>query len=176
MAPNLIPAIESAGYRYQNLIVWDKTHMGLGSGFRARHELIMHMTCGTPAYHDKGTANVIQCRRVTAAEREHQTQKPVDLLEQLIRVVSPDGGTILDPFMGSGSTGVACRSINRNFIGIERDAGYFGIAIKRIDVGSCLAPNAQGQPAATEPAQQSGRGPLGCADLLGADHQPEKRL
>jgi site-specific DNA-methyltransferase (adenine-specific) len=132
MIPNLIPAVESAGFRYQNLIVWDKTYMGLGNGFRARHELIMHMTAGSPEYHDKGTANVLQCKRVKAAEREHQTQKPVDLIAQLCRVVCPAGGVVLDPFMGSGTTGVACEQLGRRFVGIERERKYFDIACERI--------------------------------------------
>lgn len=132
MVPNLIPAVESAGFRYQNLIVWDKTHMGLGTGFRARHELIMHMTAGSPEYHDKGTANVLQCRRVTADEREHQTQKPVDLIAQLCRVVCPPGGTILDPFAGSGTLAEAARMTHRHFICIERDADHCETARQRI--------------------------------------------
>jgi site-specific DNA-methyltransferase (adenine-specific) len=133
MVPNLIPAVESAGFRYQNLVVWDKTHMGLGTGFRARHELIMHMTAGSPEYHDKGTANVLQCNRVTAAEREHQTQKPVDLIAQLCRVVCPPGGTILDPFAGSGTLAEAARANHRHFVCIERDADHCETAEARIN-------------------------------------------
>lgn len=144
MIPNLIPAVESAGFRYQNLIVWDKTHMGLGNGFRARHELIMHMTAGSPKYHNKGTANVLQCKRVGANEREHQTQKPVELMESLIRVACPVGGVTLDPFMGSGSTGVACMNTGRRFIGIERDEKNHATAQARISAAykSNLAPTA----------------------------------
>ena len=136
MVPNLIPAVESAGFRYQNLIVWDKTHMGLGNGFRARHELIMHMTAGSPEYHDKGTANVIQCRRVTADDREHQTQKPVDLIAQLCRVVCPPGGTILDPFAGSGTLAGAARMTHRHFVCIERDADHCKTARARINAAT----------------------------------------
>lgn len=62
----------------------------------------------------------------------HPTQKPVALLEYLIRTYTNEGETVLDFTMGSGSTGVACINTNRNFIGIELDAGYFKIAEKRI--------------------------------------------
>lgn len=62
----------------------------------------------------------------------HPTQKPIKLMERLIRLVSDDGAVILDPFMGSGSTGVACANINRQFIGYELDAEYFGYAKTRI--------------------------------------------
>ena len=63
----------------------------------------------------------------------HPTQKPVALLEYLIRTYTNDGETVLDFTMGSGSTGVACVNTNRNFIGIELDDGYFNIARKRIE-------------------------------------------
>lgn len=62
----------------------------------------------------------------------HPTQKPVELLEYLIKTYSNEGETVLDNTMGSGSTGVACINTNRNFIGIERDENYFKIAKLRI--------------------------------------------
>jgi site-specific DNA-methyltransferase (adenine-specific) len=62
----------------------------------------------------------------------HPTQKPIALLEYLIRTYTDEGDTVLDNTMGSGSTGVAAMNTGRNFIGIERDAGYFAIAEKRI--------------------------------------------
>ena len=63
----------------------------------------------------------------------HPTQKPVALLEYLVRTYTNEGETVLDFTMGSGSTGVACVNTNRNFIGIELDDGYFNIARKRIE-------------------------------------------
>ena len=64
---------------------------------------------------------------------EHPTQKPVALLEYLIRTYTNKGETVLDFTLGSGSTGAACVNTNRNFIGIELDEGYFNIAKKRIE-------------------------------------------
>jgi site-specific DNA-methyltransferase (adenine-specific) len=63
----------------------------------------------------------------------HPTQKPVELMEWLVKSYSNIGDSILDPTMGSGTTGVACINTNRNFIGIEMDEGYFNIATKRIN-------------------------------------------
>jgi site-specific DNA-methyltransferase (adenine-specific) len=63
----------------------------------------------------------------------HPTQKPVALMEYLIRTYTNEGDTVLDNCMGSGTTGVACANTGRNFIGIERDPGYFDIARKRIE-------------------------------------------
>lgn len=132
MLPNLAPAIESAGWRYQNLIVWDKGSMGLGTGFRAQHELAMHFTAGSPQYHDQGTGNVIRESRVESEDREHQAQKPVGLMKRLCRVACPEFGKVLDPFMGSGSTALACIKTRREFIGVERDVSCFEIAVNRI--------------------------------------------
>lgn len=63
----------------------------------------------------------------------HTTQKPVYLMEKLLKIHSNEGQTVLDPFMGSGTTGVACKNLNRNFIGIELDEEYFKIAKQRIE-------------------------------------------
>lgn len=63
----------------------------------------------------------------------HPTVKPIALMEYLIKLVSREGSTVLDPFMGSGSTGIAAKKLNRDFIGIERDADYLKIAEARIN-------------------------------------------
>ena len=63
----------------------------------------------------------------------HPTQKPVDLLEYLVKTYTNEGDTVLDNCMGSGTTGVACKNLNRKFIGIEQDPTYFQIAKERIN-------------------------------------------
>ena len=65
----------------------------------------------------------------------HQTQKPVALMEYLIKTYTNEGETVLDFTMGSGTTGVACKNLNRSFIGIELDPEYFKIAQERINGG-----------------------------------------
>ena len=64
---------------------------------------------------------------------KHPTQKPVKLMERFIEVLSNENDVVLDPFMGSGSTGVACKNLNRQFIGCELNKDYFEIAKSRID-------------------------------------------
>ena len=78
----------------------------------------------------KYPTNVLEFAKVS--KPSHPTQKPVDLLEYLIRTYTNEGETVLDFTMGSGSTGVACVNTNRNFIGIELDENYFKIAENRI--------------------------------------------
>ena len=76
--------------------------------------------------------NVLKYSNITGNSAIHPTQKPVALLEYLIRTYTNEGETVLDNCMGSGSTGVACVNTNRNFIGIELDADYFKISERRI--------------------------------------------
>lgn len=78
--------------------------------------------------------NLLEIKNVCIGckERFHPTQKPVELLEYLVKTYSNEGETILDNCMGSGSTGVACMNTGRKFIGIELDKGYFDIAERRI--------------------------------------------
>lgn len=64
---------------------------------------------------------------------EHPTQKPLPLMTELVRLFSNKDQTILDPFMGSGTTGVACAKLGRKFIGIEIEPKYFDISCKRIE-------------------------------------------
>jgi len=68
-----------------------------------------------------------------ATSTVHPTQKPVALMEYLIKTYTNEGDTVLDPTMGSGTTGVACQNLDRSFIGIELDEGYFEIAKNRIE-------------------------------------------
>lgn len=76
---------------------------------------------------------VFKCGRDNQHEKLHPTQKPVALMEWLVKILTNPCETILDPFMGSGSTGVAALQTGRRFIGIERDEKYYDIAEKRLD-------------------------------------------
>lgn len=87
-------------------------------------------------YHDDGTRYPLQIiefnRDSMYEEKYHPTQKPIELLEYLIKTYTNEGETVLDFTMGSGSTGVACKNLNRKFIGIELNEEYYNISNKRI--------------------------------------------
>jgi DNA modification methylase len=90
-----------------------------------------------PGYGDSGSAaRFFYCAKTSKRERgegnNHPTVKPIALMRYLCRLVTPPGGTVLDPFMGSGSTGIAARAESFNFVGIELDPDYFAIAQQRI--------------------------------------------
>ncbi len=93
---------------------------------------------GTPtSYQDDRTRypiQVLKFNRDCLKSNLHPTQKPVALMEYLIRTYTQEGETVLDFVMGSGTTGLAAKNTGRNFIGIEKDAGYFEIAKQRLCV------------------------------------------
>lgn len=82
-------------------------------------------------------ARFFYCAKASRKERGegnlHPTVKPVALMEYLVKLVTPIDGVVLDPFMGSGTTGIACCNLNRKFIGIEMQEDYFNISSKRIE-------------------------------------------
>ena len=90
-----------------------------------------------PEYRDAGSAaRFFYCAKASKRDRgegnTHPTVKPTDLMAYLCRLVTPPGGTVLDPFMGSGSTGKAAMREGLRFVGIEREAEYLAIARARI--------------------------------------------
>lgn len=100
----------------------------------------VHTQYGNPGEHrlviNKGGRNPCSILKIAADNKKelglHPTQKPVALMEYLIKTYTNEGELVLDFCMGSGTTGVACKNLNRNFIGIEKDKEYFKIAKKRI--------------------------------------------
>ena len=109
-------------------IVWDKNTSGdfadaelCWTSFKTAVRIYIHTWCGMRQEDMKHKET-----------REHPTQKPEKLIRKIIEDYSEEGQTIFDPFLGSGTTAVACINTGRNFIGIEKDADYFEIAQRRI--------------------------------------------
>lgn len=133
------PSIFRAFYDWKNcqMVVWDKCSIGMGKPFRKRHELIFYGNRETIDYnrseHITHYPTVLEYKPVKQSERLHPAQKPTDLLQDLLIGFSNEGDVILDPFMGSGSTCVACVNTNRRYIGFELSEEYFNIACQRLD-------------------------------------------
>ena len=100
---------------------------GLGNSIATGMKEISPRLCDD--YYPKSILEITNAGR---SGKVHPTQKPVALMEYLIRTYTHEGETVLDFTMGSGTTGVACKNLGRKFIGIELDQGYFDIAVKRI--------------------------------------------
>ena len=134
--PAITDAIQSAGWVWRGLVVWDKgTARNIPGRFRSDCEYIVWGTNGDkPVDWQAGGSAMPGCYHIGSVsnqKKNHQTEKPVELLEKIL-AICPEGGTVLDCFMGSGSTGVACITTGRRFIGIELDKGYFETAARRI--------------------------------------------
>lgn len=120
----------------RNLIVWDKKS-GPGSYYTFAHEFIVFGTAASKLLHKGGTnvwreAAFSSGAKKTNGEKVHPTQKPIELIAKMIEDSTEPGGVVLDTFMGSGTTAVACLKTGRNFIGFELDEKYHTIAQQRI--------------------------------------------
>lgn len=124
---------EYTDYRIKDWIVWDKMLMGMGFGYRKRHELIAVLEKGKPVYTSLGFPNVLNVKR--EATPEHPHKKPLELIKALILQATKGGDTVLDPFVGSGTTAVAAKKLHRHFIGMEKDRAYYEIAKLRVEMG-----------------------------------------
>jgi site-specific DNA-methyltransferase (adenine-specific) len=98
------PLAEAAGFRFWKPLVWDKVSIGMGYHYRARHEFILFFEKGKRRLNNLGTPDVLTAKRV---HRGYPTEKPVELIRTLIMQSAETGQVVVDPFMGSGSTGVA---------------------------------------------------------------------
>ena len=130
MFPIIVPVVESCGFRYKNLIIWDKGRPGLGSGFRPCYEIAVEFANGKTKYYSKSIGNVIRVSRVS--KKIHEAQKPVELLEKIIENVVCPNGIVLDPFVGSGTTAIAAKHLNRNFIANDINPRYVEMSNARL--------------------------------------------
>jgi site-specific DNA-methyltransferase (adenine-specific) len=138
--------------KYVRPLVWDKVVGFNGYTWRHQHELIAWGEREESPRLATGDGDVLRCPAVPVGERLHPAEKPVKLLRCLIAKTA-EGGTVLDPFMGSGGTGVASLQTGRRFIGIELSADYYAIAQKRLaEVDGPLF--AAAQPSLFAPAEE----------------------
>ena len=120
----------TAGGEWFGSVVWDKCAPGLGYHIRYAHEDVAVFKIGTPERAKQPLLSIIRC--ATDSEN-HPHAKPPLVLNPLVAWAASHGGIVLDPYMGSGSTGVACMNLGRKFIGVEIEKKYFDIACERIE-------------------------------------------
>lgn len=119
----------AAGFTFWKALIWDKQKMGMGYHYRARHEFILFFEKGKRKLNDLGIPDVLSCDRVRG---EYPTQKPVGLLGTLICQSSSVGDIVVDPFMGSGSTGVAALHHHRHFLGADVQRAALDLAERNL--------------------------------------------
>jgi site-specific DNA-methyltransferase (adenine-specific) len=123
---------EKAGFIFQNLIVWDKGNTLPNRYYLNSYELILMLRKGKAKnINNKGTKNILRVPNIIR-NKQHPTEKPVELMQILIENSSEPFDYVLDPFMGVGGVGVACMRSDRLFYGIEIDKKYFDVAESRI--------------------------------------------
>ena len=121
--PNFTPLLPASVVEEEDTMFGEKKN--------ERHE--RYLKCGCGDYDPPNPASVFESSKVFIGKRHHQTEKPQDILEFFIKYWTDEDDTILDPTMGSGSTGVACKNLKRNFIGYELNKDIFKVADKRIN-------------------------------------------
>jgi site-specific DNA-methyltransferase (adenine-specific) len=108
------PIAEQVGFKFWKPIVWDKKKIGMGYHYRARYEFVLFFEKGKRKLNDLGIPDIIEAPRIY---RGYPTEKPPEVSDVLITQSTVPGELVADPFMGSGSVGVAAVRSGRNFIG-----------------------------------------------------------
>jgi DNA modification methylase len=122
---------DDLGLSYDGLVEWNKLSMGPGQGdLRPQHEFVLYHA-GEQWHGGRDTVDVKELQRDDAREYDHPTQKPVEFIEDQVSLSSAAGQTVLDPFLGSGSTVIAAERTGRRCLGIECDWAYVQVAIER---------------------------------------------
>jgi len=140
MAEGVAPwrdALEAAGAKYKRAMVWikpDAMPQFNGQGPAAGFESIVAAWCGQgySRWNGGGRVGTFTHNKNTGGKHEHETQKPLSLMSELVELFSNRGDLVCDPFMGSATTGVAAVKLGRRFVGIEREERYFDLSCRRV--------------------------------------------
>ena len=133
--PIATDAIQSGGFVWRGIVPWDKCNARpMPNRFTSQCEYVIWGTKGPRDFDTEGASyhtGIIRCPAPTSTERVHSTQKPLEAMLPLVEICG-EGGTVIDPFMGSGTTGAAAVMRGRRFIGIEKTEHYFAESKRRI--------------------------------------------
>jgi site-specific DNA-methyltransferase (adenine-specific) len=130
------PIAEAIGFRFWKPLIWDKQKIGMGYHYRSRYELVLFFEKGKRKLNDLGISDVIQVPRI---HNGYPAEKPVAVSETLIRQSTQVGEIVVDPFMGSGSVGLAALTLGRSFMGNDLSNEAFRLA--KLRLADCVPPN-----------------------------------
>lgn len=133
---HMLNVFTDCGFHFVKSLIWNKGNKIMGRFYMNQFEYILFFR-KDPAkpINFCGTSDILSIPNVkhsTSDGNAHDTEKPVDLMKILVKNSSQHGELVMDPFMGIGSTGVACKELNRKFVGCEIDEKYYKIAEQRI--------------------------------------------
>jgi len=123
------PEAERAGFRFWKPLVWDKCTIGMGYHYRARYEFILFFEKGKRRLSDLGVPDIISVPRIRGG---YPAEKPAEVADVLIRQSSNAGDVVADPFMGSGSVGIAAARLGRRFLGNDVNPEAVRVAALRL--------------------------------------------
>jgi site-specific DNA-methyltransferase (adenine-specific) len=135
------PIAEAVGFKFWKPLVWDKQKIGMGYHYRARYEFILFFEKGKRKLKNLAIPDILECPRVF---RGYPSEKPIAIADCLIQQSAELGEVVIDPFMGSGSTGVAALQNNRLFLGNDICAEAIEISTQRL---TTVIANAEVKPA-----------------------------
>lgn len=127
---------DNVGFKLHNLLVWEKNNCTPSQYYMKNCEYVLFLRKGKAKWiNDIGGSKTVHQFNNIIGNKTHPCEKPVDLLKFYVLNSSNEGDLVLDPFMGTGSCGMACKETNRNFIGIELDQKFYDIAKARLEDG-----------------------------------------
>ena len=134
---DMLNTFTDVGFHFIKSLIWNKGNKIMGQYYMSQYEYILFFRKGRgKKINNCGTSDILSIPNKKTKDKDgkniHDTEKPVELMEVLVNNSSQENELVLDPFMGVGSTGIACIKNNRNFIGIEIDKNYFDIAKSRL--------------------------------------------
>ena len=130
---DLMNKTETVGFKHINLLVWEKNNCTPSQFYMKNCDYTLLLRKGSSQYiNDIGGSKTVHKFGNIIGNKVHPTEKPTDLMEFYVKNSSNEGDVVLDMFMGSCSTGVACLNTNRKFLGVEMDEGYFNIGVNRM--------------------------------------------
>lgn len=131
--PTLMIASDAIGAQIASTVVWDKDWIGVGplNGLRQRYELLLHLAKEDHAIADRSEPDIWKIQWSSQRPSGHESEKPVGLPGKAIEFCP--NGLVLDPFMGSGTTGIAALERGRSFVGIEMEERWFDVACERLE-------------------------------------------
>ena len=131
--PTIQKAAFDANWHIESLLVWDKDWIGPGGskGLRPSYELVALLCTGGAGLPNRGLPDIWKHPASSQKAHGHPAEKPQTLLAEIVR--QTPGRSVLDPFMGSGTTGAACAVLGRPFVGVEMDLQWFDVACRRIE-------------------------------------------
>ena len=134
----MINVATECGFKFIKSLIWNKGNKIMGQYYMSQFEYILFFRKGKGKKINKcGTADILNVPNKKTKSEDgkniHDTEKPLALMKILVENSTQEGETVLDPFMGVGAVPLACKELNRKFIGIELDDNYFDIAYNRIN-------------------------------------------